>query len=89
MIYRVLKNSVKKHFHSSEDKYMHWLRIYEKLVKILIEVKRSLSITISEFPDTVKCTTADLYEDVCQVTDLYHHYNCRRRCSYKILLINI
>ena len=49
---RVLKNtcSVKKHFYSSEEKFMYQFRIYEKLVKILIEIKRSLLIRISEFP---------------------------------------
>ena len=40
----------KKHFHSLEEKFKHYLRIYEQLVKILIEVKLSLVIRISEFP---------------------------------------
>ena len=35
----------KKHFHSLEENFKHYLRIYEQLVKIL-----SLVIRISEFP---------------------------------------
>ena len=46
----VLLNSEKKNFHSSEEKFMHKYRIYEKLVKILIEVKRFILNRISEFP---------------------------------------
>ena len=47
---RVFKNSEKRHFHNSEEKFKHYLRIYEKLIKILIEVKRLLLIRISIFP---------------------------------------
>ena len=39
-----------KYFHSLEEKFKHYLKIYEQLVKILIEVKLSLVIRTSEFP---------------------------------------
>ena len=63
-----LKNSVKKHFDSSGEKFKHKLRIYEKLVKILIEVKRSILIRILEFPVNMH-NFRPLW--IC-VTDLYH-----------------
>ena len=47
---KVFKNSEEMHFHNSEEKFKHYARKLEKLIKILIAVKTPLLIRFSEFP---------------------------------------